>query len=294
MNFESTQVKILIGALAALAVLNMSCGESPFRKYQNLGGLRVLAIKASTPEVLESSLPTVVQLTPVISDFGATAETINVTGAVCPDPGVSFGAEPSCDSSSLKTDLTIPSITPGAVAFNSGLFGLPNLTGRTADIAVTLPTGLTTGRSTIDRFNGIPVLITLTFSTSGRSVRAYKRILISTKTSPNTNPTLTQTTANGAALSTSFSNSLQQLSFSGSGDGTYEFMRTDGTKEVRTENLRATFFISDGSLKRPRVSLGESVEWAPPSAVPTGRPISVVTVVYDDRGGVDFSVREIQ
>ena len=302
MNFSIKANRIVctqlgcIRSLAALSTLALatSCGESPFQKYQNLRGLRVLAIKASTPEVSESSLPTVVQLTPVISDFGSTGETIAITGSVCPDPGVSFGAEPTCANSPLKTDLTIPSVTPAAVAFNSGLFGLPNLTGRIADIAVTLPSGLTTGRSTADRFNGIPILITLTFTAGNRTEQAYKRLLISNKSTVNANPTLTQTNANGTALTTSFTALEQQLGFIGTGEGNYDFMRVDGTIETRTENLRATFFITDGSLKRARVAATETVEWTPPSSAPSGRPISLVTVVYDDRGGVDFSVREIQ
>lgn len=269
-----------------------SCADDPFPKYQQLGDFRVLGIQANLPEVSVASLPQAVTLTPILSDVGSGGRTISITGAACPDPGVSFGAEPTCDQSPLKVDLAIASVTPGAAASGSQLFGTPSLTGATPSFTVTVPAGLTTGRSAIDIFNGVGYLVSLKFEAGDKVVRAYKRIVVSNKPTINVNPSLTAILANGTNLTTLPTGSVN-LTVQATGQTTYQFMDSNGVIQNRDEGLRVTFFNSDGVLKRSRVSVGEENKWEPPAVAPSGRPATIVAIVYDGLGGMAFRIVDL-
>jgi hypothetical protein len=275
-----------------LALFAIGCANENFPKYQKLDGFRVIGIQADKPEVLISTLPATVTLTPVLSDSGSGGRTVTITGSACPDPGVNFGAEPTCDQSPLKVDLSIPSVTPGAVAANSQVFGTPSLTGSTPPFTVTVPPGLTTGRSAPDLFNGIGYLISLRFQAGDKVVRAYKRIAISNKSTANVNPSVTSVLGNGSAL-TVLPTSDVTLSVLTSAPASYESMNTEGAITSRTESLRVTYFHTDGLMKFARLSPAETNIWTPPATAPTGRPATLVVVVYDGLGGMAFQVIDL-
>ena len=69
-----------------------SCTKDNLPEFNKLDGLRILAFQAATPEVNPGMAVT---LTPIISDIGATS--LNFSASSCIDPGISFGADPSCD-----------------------------------------------------------------------------------------------------------------------------------------------------------------------------------------------------
>lgn len=286
-------VNAIRGAAAVSVVITLgSCSNDSFPKYQLLGDFRVLGIQANTPEVSVASLPATVTLTPILSDIGSGGRTVTITGSACPDPGVSFGADPTCDGSAARVDLTIASVTPGATASNSQVFGTPSLTGAIPSFSVTIPAGLTTGRSAVDTFNGVGYLVSLRFQAGDNVVRAYKRIVVSDKPTVNVNPTLTSVLADGVALTTLPAGAVN-LTAQATGQTTYQYMDTAGTVQNRTESLRVTFFNSDGVLKRARVSVGEINNWIPPGAAPTGRPATIVAIVYDGLGGMAFRITDL-
>jgi hypothetical protein len=276
----------------ALSILTSGCANENFPKYQKLDSFRVIGIQADKPEVLISTLPATVTLTPVLSDSGSGGRTVTITGSACPDPGINFGAEPTCDQSPLKVDLSIPSVTPGAAASNSQVFGTPSLTGSTPSFTVTVPTGLTTGRSTTDLFNGIGYLISLRFQAGDKVVRAYKRIAISNKSTANLNPSITSVLGNGSAL-TVLPTSDVTLSVQTSAPANYEAMSSEGVVTSRTETLRVTYFHTDGLMKFARLSPTETNIWTPPTAAPAGRPSTIVVVIYDGLGGMAFRVIDL-
>ncbi len=276
----------------ALSFLTLGCANENFPKYQKLDSFRVLGIYANTPEVLVSALPATVTLTPILSDIGSGGRTITVSGSACPDPGVNFGAEPTCAQSPLKVDLTIPSITPGAVASNSQLFGTPSLTGSTPSFSVNIPTGFTSGRSTSDLFNGIGYLISLRFQAGDKVVLAYKRITVSNKSTPNANPSIVSVLANGVALTT-LPAAAVNLTTETSAPAIYEMMDSSGAITSKAESLRVTYFHSDGLLKSARLSPSDTNLWTPPSASPIGRPATIVVMVYDGLGGMNFRVTDL-
>lgn len=276
----------------ALSILTSGCANENFPKYQKLDSFRVIGIQADKPEVLISTLPATVTLTPVLSDSGSGGRTVTITGSACPDPGINFGAEPTCDQSPLKVDLSIPSVTPGAAASNSQVFGTPSLTGSTPSFTVTVPTGLTTGRSTTDLFNGIGYLISLRFQAGDKVVRAYKRIAISNKSTANLNPSITSLLGNGSAL-TVLPASDVTLSVQTGAPANYEAMNSEGVITSRTESLRVTYFHTDGIMKFARLSPSETNLWTPPAAAPAGRPATIVVVVYDGLGGMAFRVIDL-
>jgi hypothetical protein len=269
-----------------------ACSNDTLPKYQLLGDFRVLGIQANTPEVSVASLPATVTLTPILSDVGSGGRTITITGAACPDPGVSFGAEPTCDQSAQRVDLTIAPVSPGASAANSQIFGTPSLTGATPGFTVTVPAGITNGRSVADNFNGVGYLISLRFQAGDRVVRAYKRIVVSNKPTLNVNPSLNAVLANGTAL-TMLPAATVNLSVQATGQGTYQIMDAGGGIQSRSEVLRVTFFNSDGVLNRSRVSVGEDNKWDLSSAAPVGRPTTIVAIVYDGLGGMAFRIVDL-
>jgi len=287
-------MKFLMLTLAALttSLFAAGCANENFPKYQKLDSFRVIGIQADKPEVLISTLPATVTLTPILSDSGSGGRTVTISGSACPDPGINFGAEPTCDQSPLKVDLSIASVTPSAVALNSQTFGTPSLTGSTPSFTITVPTGLTTGRSSTDLFNGIGYLVSLRFQAGDKVVRAYKRIAISNKSTANTNPSITSVLGNGTAL-TVLPTADVSISVQTSAPANYEAMSSEGTITTRPESLRVTYFNTDGVLKFARLSPAETNFWTPPVVAPTGRPATLVVVVYDGLGGIAFRVVDL-
>lgn len=283
---------VLSFSLLGFSIFTSGCANENFPKYQKLDSFRVIGIQADKPEVLISTLPATVTLTPVLSDSGSGGRTVTITGSACPDPGINFGAEPTCDQSPLKVDLSIPSVTPGAAASNSQVFGTPSLTGSTPSFTVTVPSGLTTGRSTSDLFNGIGYLVSLRFQAGDKVVRAYKRIAISNKSTANVNPSITSVLGNGSAL-TLLPTTDVTLSVQTSAPASYEAMSAEGVIVSRTESLRVTYFHTDGLMKFARLSPLETNTWTPPAAAPAGRPATIVVVIYDGLGGMAFRVVDL-
>lgn len=269
----------------------LSCSTDTFPKYIALTGLRVLALQTSTPEI---SPGTAVTITPFISDINnAGPWTYSAEG--CFDPGITYGANPSC------TDSTTRTVFATNQAVTSSLLTASNVYSNSVD-TFTVPAAQTTsilsGRGSEDTYNGVNYLVVYTISnSSGETVKSFRRLVVteSTKTTKNSNPSTTDLLANSSTLGTLSANTEVTLtaSFSSTSAETYSYKDSTGSLISSTESLLTTWFITDGSMKYYRTSQGDSNTYTTPSSYPSTRRSSVIAVTRDSRGGVHVVQRTI-
>lgn len=245
--------------------------------YFLLDSLRVLAIKASEPEVDPG---TTVILTPLISDVLGVGRTLTYTVQGCLDPGVALGATPTCDDDPDAT-------TSAAATFT---LSAPQYTGPAPDVSVTVPATILETRNPIDQANGVAYLVLYEIQASEtEKVTSFKRIIVSSRTTKNLNPSIASIQSDGtdlAALST-VAQTLTPI-FAAESAETYAVLSASGTSATKTEELTTTWFVDQGAVKYARTDSNSSNTWTPPTT-PTGSPFLVV-VLRDGRGGEDFKV----
>jgi hypothetical protein len=279
-------------------MLLTGCASGTLPDYNVLGGLRVLAMIADTPEVDPTGGPTV-HITPVVSDLNL-GRTLSWAATGCIDPGVGYGAPPSCAN------------VPGATSLGSGAVGpldaaKHTTTGAAPPVTVTIPPTILTGHTPVDQYNGVAYLVvyTLTATDSAgatQTVTAFKRIIASTpsKTPKNTNPTLSDVTTGSQSLSAYLSalafpvaagtSAVLGPAFGAGSAESYSQMNSDQTLSPVTEQLTTTWFISDGSITFYRTQNTDTNTWQPPQTQPTtsagqARSVVLVVVTRDGRGG---------
>jgi hypothetical protein len=295
-DHSQTSQRGLRFACGALLTLLMGCSGEPFVSYSALDRLRILALIVDQPEIQDTgALALSVALTPVVSDVGGTDKVV-LDIQSCLDPGVSLGAQPDCSGQPLANQLSVDvTEAPGQ---GPEVFGPLTRTGIPVGGAITVPfnvpPSLLAKLPATLQFNGVPFLIVVKASSGGRTVTAFRRVLLSNKTTVNTNPTLADLKESGGSLLT-LPTSPVALSFSaGASPESYEFLRSDGVKIPLDEVFEVTWFISDGSVKTSRTRLGEELEWSPPSSPPaSGRKVVVVGILRDGRGGVSYLIRNL-
>jgi hypothetical protein len=282
-----------------------ACGTGNLPDYVKLGDLRVLALKADLPEVDPATSPTP-RVTPVVSDF-AQGRNLSYSATGCIDPGVGYGAKPTCAGVAGATLL----------ASGTNLTLVPNTathTGEAPAFDVPIPTDILTGRNPVDQFNGVAYLVVYTLTATNSDgtpteVVSYKRIIASAAlhAPKNSNPVLASVTAGAQDLGSYISAltfppasstpvALTPAFGAGSAEA-YSLLGTDGTPRALQETLTTTWFISDGSLAFYRTTGTDSDSWAPPSETPkisTGaaRGVFFVVVTRDGRGGEDYRTFE--
>lgn len=269
----------------------VSCDDNSLPKYVEINSLRILNIQVSDGSGNAEFNPgDVVTVTPFISDINNSG-TLSYEAKACIDPGVAYGSEPSCESSNSM--VTVGSGNISSVDVSSNYTGAANV------LSVTLPATavIFAGRSNQDKYNGVSYLLTYKLiSSDGRSVKSFKRIVVSTKTTKNKNPVVNDILSNGAAI-TSLPLTLVSLSLQfgsgggGSGSGvnasleSYSQLQSDGSYKTSNEELLTTWFISDGSLKYYRTVNADANEYTGPATAPAGRKGFIISVTRDGRGG---------
>ncbi len=293
-------------AITTLAAITSGCSDSNLPDYVRLGGLRILGIKADFPEVNPGAT---VVVTPLVSDLGndqadTGGRTLTYSAQGCIDPGVGFGATPTCVGRSDATSLgsgTIPSLDSSSKTF----------TGTAPAINVTIPATILSNRTILDQQNGVAYLVMYTLTATATNgtqtqINAFKRILVSapTRTQKNVNPVLTEVNAGDVPLS-SF---LSALTFPG-GSGTqtptllkavldpnssenYTLISANGTLS-KTESLTTTWFLSDGDIQLFRTVGADTNSWSPPNTKPSTRAMLLVVVTRDGRGGETYRVFQL-
>lgn len=257
------------------------CGKGNFAEYNQLGGLRILALQVNQPEVNPGASVTV---TPVLSDIVGAGRALNWKAEGCIDPGVGFGAAPSCIRALDRKDLGSGTVTP-ALAF-------PAYTQAVAAIPVTIPSDILLSRNAVDQLNGVAYLVTYQVSASdGTTVNAFKRIIASNRTQKNANPTILDVLKGGVTLGAlPTENAGVSIRLQAGSAESYSALTTNGQEVTRNETLITTWFVSDGSFEKARVVADSENSYTPPTVAPSGHSVVIVPVVHDGRGGDHFQI----
>jgi hypothetical protein len=252
----------------------VSCGGDDFRKVETLDSFRILGIYSPTPEVVPG-VGITANLQLIVSDVNGGGRVINGTTQACIDPGISLGAEVSCEHD--------PSTQNGTYTINTA--GMDLFTGLNADTeTVNIPDTILVGRSAREQFNGVGFIVIFRFSVDGKDVTAFKRITVTNRGSVNTNPAVPTINVNGAAISTMPLDG-DKLSVTTSAPETYSFRNIDGTTETRTENLQVAWYVTTGRFDKPKSDIDDTVKY---QGKDSGSPSLLLVIVRDERGGVRF------
>lgn len=266
-------MKYLILLLACV-----SCGGADFNKVERLSGsgFRVLGISTSQPEVAPGT--TVNDIKVYFSDVGG-GRAISGTTVSCIDPGIALGAKVSCDHDPTRVTGTY-NINTSTEDQSGGLFtGLSNATA-----SVTVPAQIFLGRSARDQFNGVGYIIIFNFQVGDETVTAFKRIVATSRPVKNTNPT-GAVLLNGAPIA-ALPNKDDKLLLTSTSAETYDYENVDGTVETRTEEIQVAWYISYGTLNKPKTFANEETEFLDDRSPGLFR---LVAVIRDERGGISFS-----
>lgn len=267
-----------------LSVLLLSgCMDNNLPKYDELTGLRVLALMASSPEVDAGGSTTI---TPIVSDITeTTALTYEAVGCLSVT-----SADTGCTGNPTATALQNGTLNTGDMT------AARSFTGSATAINVTVPATAVVfnQRSLQDQFNGVSYLVAYTIRNSrGDTVQSFRRILISTRpvSEKNQNPILNDVLANGVALTTTLP-AGQEVSITPSFGATvaesYRVQTDSGSFRTETEELITTWFITDGSLKYYRSVDTAENKFKAPDALPTTRDAFLIAITRDGRGGMAF------
>lgn len=280
-------------SLLILAALITGCGDDELPDYFKLDRLRVLALTLDTPEVAPGSS---VDLTAVVSDATGGGRALTYALEGCVDPGVGYGAEPTCIGNPTRTVISAGAIGNG----NAG----NDYTAAEAAITVNVPaagvifTDPRTGaaRSAADQYNGVAYLLvyTVTATLTGEKEMAFRRVVVSTKPAKNSNPAITQLNYNGANITgAALSPSAVPLRLvaATSQIESYSELQTNGTLETKNEELLVTWFVTSGEVKRSRTDINTDNTYTP--AQPLPGQVTFVGVLRDNRGGSSFVIDQL-
>ena len=258
--------------------LFISCGNDKLKKVETLDSFRVLAIESATPSEIATPELTQgdglkVKARAFISDVNGGGRTVSAVVDGCIDPGISLGAEVTCEGNPSKVSASYSVDTSTLPNLNSGWGGY--------SAALAIPNSIFIGRSEREKYNGVPYIIIFNFSVDNTVIKSFKRILITNRTTLNSNPTLTAFLLNNSTLAKPNLNDYLSASFSGSEN--YNFILADNTVENRNETLTMAWYVSSGELNISKASASESVQYksSPPSS-----SLLIIGVLRDERGGV--------
>lgn len=273
-------MKLLLPLL--ITVLLVSCGEDDMKKYSKLSGLRILAIEAGTGSVGAPQINSAqnVDVTPYLSYPEANDTVLDVSYKACIDPGIAYGAEIKCDTP----------IQSNTATFNTNTLSGDFYTGPMDTVTITsanlvAPFAYLSSLSSSIQFNGVDLIVIFTITDqadSTKTIKTFKRISLTTKTSGlNTNQSFI-TIQNNASNLTSFPTTTANLSISSPDNGqSYQVEGSSGVTTL-TETMTVSWFSNVGEFKFSRSDKDESVEFDP-----KGESTGVFVAVYrDNRGGV--------
>ena len=256
----------------------ISCGDDNFPETSQLSGLRILAITADKPEI---NAATTVSLTPLISYVQGGDATLNYTWEACPDPGIAFGAELSCNSAATALKLS------GSGSFSASALSGSYYTGNSDVISLNIPPEVFTYLATLNseiQYNGLDYIVLLSFTDATKRIatQGFKRIRISAKPTAelNQNPTIGAIQFAGAEL-TSYPSSEGVVEVASlSPAETYTEQTNVGLRSF-TEKRFVSWYSSSGEFLFNRTDPGEANTFTP-----SGSTGVFVAIYRDGRGGV--------
>lgn len=267
-----------------LSLVLTGCADPDFPRVEVIDNFRVLGIVTSTPEVTGAAA---VDVFPFVTDPRGAGRTVTGTYEYCVDPGVAFGATPSCRG--------IPGAVTGSYGINFGAesdFAANGYTGVAGTpVTVVVPAAIFSGRTPREQFNGVAMIVVFRFDVDGREVSAFRRISATNRGSTNLNPAApVSILLNGSPLGGRKPVKNDDLSIAPLNDEeSFQVQTVEGSIETRTESYEVAYYISRGELDRSKVGVGESVEFIEPAA--SASSFTAVVMVRDERGGLSF-VRE--
>lgn len=257
-------------------LLITACSDDKFRKVERLDGFRILGVFASASEVAAGGSS---NLQLLISDTKGAGRTVSVTYEGCIDPGIGAGAPVTCAFD--------PNKISGSLSVNTGAgdLGAANLfTGLSSALAVTVPPTIFAGRSAREQANGVSYIVIFKATVDGLETTAFKRILASTRTIKNANPSISSLNLNGGAFA---AKPIKDDAFSVSTDlpETYDVIQVDGASETILESYEVAWYVSSGEVDKPKAKATQSVKYKddPPSD-----PLLIMAVLRDERGGLAY------
>jgi hypothetical protein len=262
------------GVLLGLAISGCASDDLPER--YRLGGLRTLALQAAASEVADGGSTTV---TPLVSDFGGGSRTVSYVAEACLDPGVAYGAEPTCTGSA-----TFQALGVGTVTFLDS-----RRTVAAPAVPITVPAGILAGRPSEQQANGVAVLFIYRLTADADTSTAFRRIIVTSRAALNANPDITGATVDGAAFTAlpTVEKRIRPTFGAGPQAESYTLQFPGGATETRTEELSISWFVAFGELRRSILSDDHENTYTPPAGATSRNPF-LVLVLRDDRGGVDW------
>lgn len=292
-----------------------ACSPSDLPKYTSLQSLRVLALNVDAPEINfdgTTFTPNTINLMPWISDLYGAGRALSYNLEWCLDPGISFGAKPTCAGNPTRTLIA----QAQAVAL-SATYLAPNYTGSLDPIAVNFATASASalallGQSFLSatsaqQYNGISLILIYEVypnSNLALKVSSFKRVIISSasKVTKNQNPSGLEIRQNGAEIGALPVVDSEMTAYLSSAEAeNYNVKNSNGALLNKTESLDTTWFFtapedvkcandkactSDGSFKLSRTKFGEAnLFFAPQTTLPITRGRILVAVTRDNRGG---------
>lgn len=273
-------------ALGLLTLGMTACSSDDLPESFKLEKFRVLAIIADQPEVNPGDT---VLLTPLLTDINGAGRAITFSASACVDPGVGIGATPSC----------VGSTTAVTLATDQAVTGLPagTYTGPvTSTLSVTVPDSSVMFNSipAFEQFNGVNYLVVFDFKlSSSETISAFKRILVSTRTTKHQNPQYesSQLFSGDTALSgVPTSETEIYVKVAPASAETYDVQNEASVAASQTESIQTFWYISDGDLSTIITDNSGVTRFTPPTILPTGRNMVIVTVTRDSRGGLSALV----
>ena len=263
---------------SALAIIT-NCGKNDLPKTYTLGKLRILGIQADQPELNPLPSGKDVAITLAVSDVTGAGRALQYQYQTCFDPGIGLGVTPSCanDPTSVKSapvNFTLPG---------------PVFTGTLPTFSITVPPIVLAKATDIEKYNGVAYLLLVSVtSANGETTQGFRRIIATTRTQLNQNPTLTSLQLDGNPLtSLPAKESIIRPTLGLNTEETYSLKKADGTLVPKTEQLTVSWFITEGEMKYSRTS-SDSANTYTPAGSPSNIPHFIYAVIRDDRGGVSF------
>lgn len=252
--------------------LAVACGDTDFKKVEQLDEFRILSVVTSTPEVAPGTPGVTLEL--FVSDVKSGGRIINGTTVSCIDPGISFGAEVNCDHDPSAFASTY---TVDTTALNLG-------TGLTGSLSINVPAGIFIGRSAREQFNGVGYITIFNFQVDGKTVTAFKRVVATNRAAKNTNPSGSAILLNGAAIG-SAPGDEDKLLMTSNAPETYDYINSEGGTETRTEEMQVAWYVTLGKFDTSKSDVNETVKYLGSTATV---PFMLVGIVRDERGGVQI------
>lgn len=275
-------------ALGLLSILALSgCGNDDLPQYYLLDRFRVIAAVASSPEVDPGTAG--VTVTFHVSDPTGAGRTLSYSIVKCVDPGIGQGASPTCTGNPTATTLETGSFTAGTAAnhyygtFTTNAFTVPASGTIFVDPTSSAP------KSAADQYNGVGYLVLATISASPtETVTAFKRIIVSTKTTKNQNPAFHSPALlfDGVDASTYTLTTTRfpvDASIPAASVELYQSQDSKGILSSVEEKLTITWLVSSGVMRYSRTNPGDENRFTPPT--PLSTVTTFIAVLRDDRGG---------